>query len=555
MPQSWRHKACDAVCASVLPTLVIACSLEVIKYYGLLGWIEPSVARVVHAKLPAPDLGSLPNAADLRLVLIDDSNFMSDFKGISPLAPEKLAEGIQRIAEAKPAIIAIDLDISPGLTDFRSKYKDGKSNPHEFLYRTLCKAADYPAGRSCDPEAWSKSTDLPAVVEPQQACPHRQLQIVIVEPLIAEGGSTAADINSANCEWAKVIQHELGPCIQFATSDLDVISGRAIYFNPEVPSLGGVAYRAHERRRGSEENKAEKATKFEVGVCRSEPRQTSGRARKIINTDVIAAVHDEQASQGRPPQPDLRRLSIPWSPDRQSGDASKDLKNKVVFLGGTWGNADKHATAWIDNVDGVVIHAAIFYSLLVPKDIRDVVGLLVDVAVGVALGAAFHVCWHCYGARISLFSAAGGHGAVFCRREEREKDPQLFEAYPWALFFGGLAWLFLFLGVSGALYFSFLYLRAGSWLNPAAMVIGLFVHSLVSSRPELAHDKHGNTGESLCGGRWERAWKCAAKFCSRTIEVANMARSHPMGAIAFAIRWILIVGVIGWGVGIVARHH
>lgn len=73
-----------------------------------------------------------------------------------------------------------------------------------------------------------------------------------------------------------------------------------------------------------------------------------------------------------------------------------DLAGRVVFLGGQYGIDDRFETLNGERY-GVVIHAAIYYSLIDPlKEIPKFVCKLVDVLLGILLAAGFQVMWGRY---------------------------------------------------------------------------------------------------------------------------------------------------------------
>lgn len=162
--------------------------------------------------------------------------------------------------------------------------------------------------------------------------------------------------------------------------------------------------------------------------------------------------------------------------DELRADARSKLHSSVVFVGGSYGLDDKHDLAGEDK-DGVFLHALSFYSLMNPVvDVAhhktlQVAAFVLDTVIGMALGAIFLATWGWYNrARHGYYRAlAPGFKQRLVRYVYMEFALIMNVAFLLVL-------IAFFAWACGRMY------EHDVWLNPAPLMIGMFIHSLLESK-------------------------------------------------------------------------
>jgi len=149
------------------------------------------------------------------------------------------------------------------------------------------------------------------------------------------------------------------------------------------------------------------------------------------------------------------------------------LRGKVVFLGGSYGKDDSFYTV-AGKYAGVFIHAAGYYSGVYSiSPISHVGAFIVDIIIGVILGFVFSILWEVYRYFRSNYENSVGVKNYIIMRS------MMFFILAILLFF-----LILFCAYSARL------LDLQFWLNPGPLVIGMFIHSLLTKDSEQEHSEH-----------------------------------------------------------------
>lgn len=184
------------------------------------------------------------------------------------------------------------------------------------------------------------------------------------------------------------------------------------------------------------------------------------------------------------------------------GSVGDLIAQKTVFLGGAYGQSDLHATPHGD-VPGVLIHAAIAYSEQHPVGVLPhVVGFGVDIFLGVCCGLLFSLSWGCY-FRAKASATTSEH----------------------AVFWLGLNLMLMLAGLLAVTLAASWLIHRGWWLNPAPMILGMFLDTLLAKEPHA----------------------------SQKAKVL-----HPPGRITQALvmsKWLLVAGITGWAMILLMQHH
>jgi hypothetical protein len=109
------------------PALMVALVVTILHHDHWLDWLDVAVSRVTSvAATSGSDVSNLGDDTrflnrDLKsvplILVINASMFENDFRQTSPLDRGKLAEWIEKIANERPRLVVIDLDLSPGPRD------------------------------------------------------------------------------------------------------------------------------------------------------------------------------------------------------------------------------------------------------------------------------------------------------------------------------------------------------------------------------------------------------------------------------------------------------
>jgi hypothetical protein len=238
----------------------------------------------------------------------------------------------------------------------------------------------------------------------------------------------------------------------FGFTDLLITEGLVLRFRSDFPSLGVVASRV-------------------MTEAATSSAQTSGHGRGA--DEVCETLHEggvDAVERLRESYPSMKQEPVPVNLRYTSPNAAAP---DVVFFGGAYDVRDRFSTMR-GPVWGVGLHAAIYHSKPIYALSRVALYIL-EIGIGTALGFLLHWCWSAYG------------------RQQRTMAERQAKAHGRRLSAAGAQWLRLrALGLLplAAAVFSFLLLMivvsrmfdSGFWVNPGALVAGIFLDSLHSGR-------------------------------------------------------------------------
>lgn len=514
-PRSWRvrrgrlYRLLQEV---FLATLLLTSLTTIADHLHYLDWLKVVTVRMIAFDRPVLDSRESPTPKPVVLA-IDDALYETSFKATSPLDRGKLKTLIEAIADAKPGIVAIDLDLSPGVDEVSS---DIDPRP---LDLALCSAAFGTGSETCE-SAWRNPQENPF----QNGC---GLRIVLIDPITGDGGT----LGSRAAIWRDRMIKRFRQCIHFAEPDLLAHGRWILYFEADRPSLG--------------------TTAFALARDPNRPARTKSRGeRPLIRTDLIRAAL-VPASAGTPAQAVKHVLVELNGFTTQSGMPLADVvQGRAVFLGGTWGRDDKHDTAFADDVDGVLVHAAIYDTLGRKLQEYHLLHFLMDIGFGVLFGMVFARAWHRYaGAGIAL-THWHDPTAQSVRLLRSLAPTGCYERYGLLverMWRGAVAWLIVLIAIGLAIAGSAKLFGNGIYVDAAPIIVGLVVHTLIESRGLPAeHARHFRT-EAL-----HQPIKCAA--AGRAGCAAKPTVRAEFGRAIWVVRSVLAFGIVAAALLIAVEH-
>jgi len=143
-------------------------------------------------------------------------------------------------------------------------------------------------------------------------------------------------------------------------------------------------------------------------------------------------------------------------------DDKTSLKNKVVFLGGSYGVGDLYLTPIAINVPGVIIHAYDYFSNLHPIETEGLVNLLaflLDVSFAFIVGFIMKKMW--------------GKYIILLKRKE---------TFSYIIIVGNffILLIFAFFGI----FLASVLLKWNIWFSPIPIIIGVFIDGIISALVE-----------------------------------------------------------------------
>ncbi len=436
---AWRHFRHHLVVA-----LVAASALTLLHHANLLNWLDSLTLRLVSNTHVVSSSRSTVAGPELPLVLlITDVAYEAEFAQASPLNRARLQQLISLAAAECPAVLAIDLDLSPGPND--------AVLPDQAALDTTLQALGLP-----QPCAGNAGQPAPRLL---LATP-----IPVATPSLVE----------LKYQWMKRLC-EAG--VSFAFHDVVVSQGAVLRIDPGAPTLGVTAAEMVHGERAAGHVASQQIERPCDQIRRGKDSATflrrshlgelhAGAARfsaqRPFNAQFFAA---EAASEGV----NRVRHVITTSSALPSTVRPGELSGQTVFLGGSYGVGDRFATPFGPQ-PGVLVHAASYYSLVHPVRItNDLVAFAIEVLLGVLLGYYFHRGWASYGnAQVRLKSATRSRWFV----------PYL-QARLWLLANFGMLFIAVAVVVLGA---AVLFFPLNLWVNAGPIVLGVFVKALLASR-------------------------------------------------------------------------
>lgn len=499
---SWFRKFKNIAVA----TLVIASLVHVLQGWGLLTSLENATFRLVaHFSFPVPVLaeGSMAPA----VALIDTASYEINFGEASPLDRRKLAAIIDDLADQRPALIAIDLDLSPD-----KEFADGGYRFASRGDRDAQQAVDLAVARAAG----------------------SGIDIVLILPQRLTGQRM-----SEKRGWMESLTSSGHGRVHFTTSTVQVDNGVVLYFSDAEPTLGYAAASVMKRRLAQDAGSHGVAAGHgdapghggDAGHDDGKVRSINPRYLEFLETDLV--------------RPGLTMADAPGTPlyQRHGWTKANSIQGRPVFLG--FGDAFEDRFMTVKGVKpGVFVHAAVFYSIFDNAGVTSHLwGFVFDIFIGIVLGLAFELVWERRNQRYRQFRTLASGAGPFLSLA-RLYNPwrttgvrELHDGWAWYLYALGYASinvLLLAAAVVGLLATASTMVAAGWWLNPGPILLGLFIHTNFASRAGLLDPE-----ESDADG--ERH------------AVSRSAPGEPLlfrrlGLIAYGIKLSLFAGLVGWTV-------
>lgn len=455
----------------VLATVIIACTLEWANHFQMLGFLDRAVFSLTDALRITGSSAIDPDRSPV-VVEIDDQTYGERFLQASPLDRGEVAAVLDAVIGQNPAGIIVDLDLSP---DLRPGHEAGQAA----LEQAIATAAA------------------------------KHIPVVLLAPFRAGN----PEIMWAKRDWVQAIMARHPDHVSFANGCLTLVQGASIWFDPHAPALAQVAAASGHGH----------AARPDMAALMA-PCPTDKPAHpRAIDTSLVAAYLDEVRQPGA--HPAVVRTVLRGGRGTPVVLDGARLTGRPVFIGANIVGVDQFLTA-AGRAPGVVLHAALFETLRTGKGdpLPAIVVLGLDIAFGIVLGLLLEKTWPRYNEIAGEF-----------RRASHRKQPMT--ASEWNLFTCSVVFFvasiaILVLGLVAILFGAALLTSLGMWLNPAGMLVGLMIHTLLSSReePEEGHHDHGNLGDQL------------AKIGRHLVAVRP---SSPHGAVLYGVvTWVYVLVIV-----------
>lgn len=425
------HLIHHAAVAAVLALLVV-----VLETHGWLNWLDTASLRVAlawknsasqlfaSAPVQGPVGSGAPPASSpgprIRPVQISDEAFELRFYQESPLSRVVLLELLERAVARQPSVIAVDIDLSPGPRGARSNL--GQDELNAALARIAA------AGRP---------------------------RLVLVTPFPVSDDA----VLEAKYAWMRSLC-QAGA--HFAYPDIPISQGLALRVDPELHSMGRVtsAVIQSDARRFEDEPCALVRQGPEKAYFLSTLAEGASQARASELASMLP-LNPNAVDQ-------MIAASVLWS-GRADDSLSGVQPGEAVMIGASYDPRDTLLTL-SGRQPGMLYHAASALTLGSPsRKVGHAGAFAFDLVLGVLAGYLFGWGWQRYNRAAGALDH--GSGPVWRR---------YLYARGWLV--GNLllllAWLLLIFSLSAVL------LKAQIWASPGAMVLGVFVKTLLASRSQ-----------------------------------------------------------------------
>lgn len=466
----------DAFVHHLRAALAVASIVTLLHSAGLLGWLDGLVLRIVGAGGSAPLAASYARPDLPVVMLISKSLYEREFAQSSPLSRNKLAQlirGIPLEAGQRPASVVIDLDLSPspraaGSTD---KPDIGSDELDSALLTLLSSGA--------------------RVVLP--------LPVRVATP---ESQDSKFRWLQSMCRRNTASQKDR---LIFAIPDVSTHQGVVMQWDSHAPSLGRLT-----------------ADPLPKSICDFALEDSSaGRASLLVGTLGYNAAISEA------------RREIAYEPFNAKFFAASEtqvfvanklselatianngaLAGKVLFIGGAYDDRDRYAVPFEPNgrpVEGVIIHAATYYSALHPVSSSEgLTAFAMDLLLGIAMGYCFAFTWGWH-QRISL------EGASCSAAWWKQAAPRFSLLVNIALVGFLVAALMV---ISNRMLYP-----VNVWINPGPIIIGVFAKFALASRRVIADPGHA-VGRSVNAG-WMHYFDTAVLAVLVVAALADVVSGH-----------------------------
>jgi CHASE2 domain-containing sensor protein len=428
-----------------LTAAVIASCLFALESYHLLEWLDAVSIRVSQSSLNDKRLGGAeggsPSDHTPVVFHIGDQMYEQSFFQKSPLDRGVLAQVFENISKEKPAMIVVDLDLSPGADELYSP-SDGQLS----LDRKLDSIAEH-----CQKKY-------------SRAC------LVLALPIQTKW----KPLRNKQYKWMKE-RCEAGA--EFAMPTVFTHKAVAISYPKSLPNLAEVAFEELQHLNGKERLPEEhKQLEGESSSLCDSLHEYESYTEFYGHYNHLEKFHEEAVQFNTLFFHWLNRPNslINYELMREEIPSNTKITGKTVFIGGSYGDDDRYLTT-AGEMSGVFLHAAGLYSLFYPvKSTGHGWAFLLDVLVGVLLGFLFVYMWGKYNSRVNDY------------RENSKPNAKLTVALIRSFIlmrlclFINLTVVTLLVVVAYILASSALELRL--WLNPGPLIIGMFIHGFLCSK-------------------------------------------------------------------------
>ena len=415
---------------NVLVAAFIGLMITILEHHSLLNWLDSfslrmSLAIKQEVDKVAPSFlgvkGKSSNLVNTTAVLIDNDAFEGVFNQRSPLNKSILSDLIKEISTYSPKVIAVDIDLSPA-----------RDNREEVIAQNRIDQT---------------LIDLSG----------KNVGVVLVTPLPVEN----LELRLIKYNWmSKLCQKE----VKFSYPNISLSQGVALRYSPDNLSLGVVA------------NQFASNGKAKTSVLSPCELISQGFHRAVFldaTYEITSNQRNFDFSKMLPVLPDVIEVidadSIKWSND-QVNPLAKLPKNEIVFLGSAYDAKDYFPTI-LGAKPGVVFHAAVQATDASGiKKLSTVLAFIFNFVLGVIAGYLFNWAW--------------------TRQNQSMLSKAKVDGNNWVKYLKARAWLIINLAILlswvGVLFsLTATLLKAQLWANPIAMIIGVFIKTMTSSRKGL----------------------------------------------------------------------
>lgn len=423
--------------------LAVGSLVTLLHAMGLLGWLDSVMLRLVAGASPillvepTPKASAGTDSAPMpRVLLIGSALHETAFKQASPLPSLPVAALLRSIANSDagpPATLVIDLDLSPGPAE-----DPGRAALDAALQQLL-----------------ARGTRLVLPLPIRVATPELQERKWRWLQQKCRMGGNPGDGR-----------------LLLALAEVVTTQGVAAQFDPATPSLGQLALASGEARSlctwvvSAEEHwrAAMLSTAFDN---RALPIAPHSRVLRPFNTRLFLAAERQVTL--------LRDTTLP-------PPLLAQLAGATVFLGGAYSSQDRFMTPFDGpqrRTEGAILHAAIYDSSRHPVSaIEGLAAWVLDVVLGVALGALFSATWGWHQRRVVTSNHFPGLAAKLAPRLSLATNLLLVAAL-----------VLLAMLLAQALFFPL-----NLWVNPGPVILGVFAKFVLVSRStgHLSNAQHGD---------------------------------------------------------------
>ncbi len=441
----------NALLGAILVASVIVC----LKSFHMLDRIKVATLSSITAVRALSDAEAVPSKIekDLTKIIINQALYEDVFNQSSPLDRKELTALFKKLAEFKPAVVAVDLDLSPNPTE-----QDNDLFEQIINMATTC-------------------------------CPPIKVVLIVPEPVrpslldrkcrADQDGELAGNFNekqSALCTKYNWMQELLNNGVNFGMSSIYTLDGMALkYFNAPF-SLAGMACKAkypqemckpgHEPHGQPEKAYIDLLTQVDLNKNRQATKLLLNRTwRNHLDESFILENYltpfnleflDHHQSNTIYPIKDENTGSLTIPEEYRD-----QIEGKIVFVGGDYGITDYYKTA-VGSMPGIDLHFGALYSMLFPVEGDEYWWpYLLEIFFGFWIGLAVHWLLHFH-----------------------QKHPHI------VLRFIILSAVLLILLLLALL--SYLLLKHFNfWINPAPLFIGILIHNLVAFLMGEKKSEHG----------------------------------------------------------------